>query len=110
MITAFCANDRAGYIVSGCKDGEVRVWDMQTNDLISSLSRLVHIASVALSNDGRYVASVGVNKRVVISDLHSKEKFFTTRRAFKHQNNRSCSTTTDNWLRQVATGESGSSK
>ena len=41
------------------------------------------------------------------SATFTQEKFFTTRRAFKHQNNRSCSTTTDNWLRQVATGESG---
>ena len=73
MITAFCVNESEGFMVSGGKDGRVNVWDLQTHELISVVSRSSQIASVAACNDRPYIASVGFDKKIVLSDAATGE-------------------------------------
>ena len=48
------------HLVSGSYDGTVRVWDVATGDEIDRLNHESQVNSVAVSSNGRFVASAGV--------------------------------------------------
>src|SRR5439155_5193643 len=57
-------------IVSGSEDGSVRIWNVETGQLIREIKHAGPVAAVAVRRDGKRLASAGVDKVTRLWDLN----------------------------------------
>ena len=66
------------YIVSGCRDRTVAVWDFRTGARLHELTgHHGEVNSVALSGDGRYIVSGSEDRTVAVWDLQTGARLAT---------------------------------
>ena len=71
-LTSVAINDNL--IISGSEDRSIRLWDIQDNSIDTITGHEDGVTSVAISPDGRQVASASRDRTVRIWDLESKQE------------------------------------
>lgn len=67
-------SEKAGLVVTACRDEEVRVWDASSGDLVCTYSgHFEEVTGLALVEDGRKVVSVSIDGTVRKWSLERKE-------------------------------------
>jgi len=105
-ITSVAVSFDSKYIVSGSKDGYIRLWDIKTKKLLYLFKgHLKAVTSVAISYDSKYIVSGSRDKTVKLWDIQTRKLLYT----FKGHSNDITSVAVSRDLRYIVSGSRDSS-